>query len=72
MGVYHISNWGSYGTNIPHDRKGQARTSIKDVLAGDYGGYKPTKDEAAEIAAETRQAISEADKRVNRWRSGKG
>lgn len=71
MSVYHVSNWGKFGVNIPSDRDGYARTSIRDVLAGDYG-FRMTKDDAAELAEETRKAIAKADKKLDRWRSGKG
>ena len=74
MASYHVSNFGSFGGNIPADEDGFTHTSVQGWLHApvDWGypdpGYAWKKEWAREAAAKARDEIASAERAIEQWR----
>ena len=64
---YHVSNLGSFGGYVRPDVDGYVHTSIRAVRRGSWG-YRPTIDEAREIARHNREGSRAAERAIQAWR----
>jgi hypothetical protein len=62
--TFHASNFGSFGGNLPTDTEGYVHLTIKGWIAAGY-----SRDEARELAARAKEAVADAEKALENWRS---
>ncbi len=62
--TFHISNFGSFGGNLPQDSEGYCHLTISGwVKAG------KTREEARELAKAAKEAVADAERGLNEWRN---
>lgn len=73
MASFHITNYGSFGNGFTADIDGYVYTTTSEVLSGcwDEADGRMTRQKAAEIARENREAMREADAALAEWREGR-
>lgn len=76
MSSFHKTNLGRFGELLPCDMDGYVHTTIVAWMSApvDFGSEKLTRSElrdwAREKAAETREAVKQAESGLSEWQSG--
>lgn len=72
---FHVSNFGSFGGSLPRDLDGYCHLTAAAWIAApmDFGSEdmddEAMQEWAEEIAAESRQAVKDAEAKLAEWRS---
>ena len=70
MSSFHVSNFGSFGGNLPCDLDGYCHLTAEAWLAAPMDAMSPIDEEQAEeLAEEARVAVEAAEAGLAEWRS---